>query len=191
MNNTIELAIQGNKAAQTAIVNDYSERIYNLGLHFLKNEQDAEDLLQETFIKVFENLDKFQGKSGLYTWIYRIATNIALMKLRKGKREILVDDFMENYDFPEVHRHAHSGEIPSPLIAILNDELKRELSAALERIPEKYKTVFILRDVENLSTREAAEVLSITENNVKVRLKRARTYLREELCNYFENCKSA
>ena len=74
------------------------------------------------------------------------------------------------------------------MIAILNEELKNELTAALDRIPEMYKTVFVLRDIEGLSTRETAKILDISENNVKVRLKRARTYLREELCNYFENC---
>ena len=190
MNDVITLARQGNTEAQTRIVNDYSEKIYNLGLHMLKNEHDAEDLLQETFIKVFENLDNFEGRSSLYTWIYRIATNIALMKLRKVNRETLVDDFMENYDVPENH-HSHTEKVVTPMITILNDELKNELNSALDRIPEIYKTVFILRDIEGFSTRETADIMKITENNVKIRLKRARSYLREELCNYFENCKSA
>ena len=190
MKETIELAKKGDISAQTAIVNEYSERIYNLGLHLLKNEHDAEDLLQETFIKVFENIKGFEGKSNLYTWIYRIATNLALMKMRKNKRETLVDDFMEDFDFPEVH-HSGGEQLQQPMIAILNQELKNELQSALERIPEIYRTVFVLRDVEGLSTRETAKILSISENNVKVRLKRARTFLREELCNYFENCQPA
>lgn len=190
MNEIIERAKIGDTAAQTRIVDLYSDKIYNLGLHLLKNEHDAEDLLQETFIKVFENLETFEGRSNIYTWIYRVATNIALMKLRKGKKETLVDDFMENYDFPEAH-HSPSENIFTPMIAILNNELKDQLNSALDRIPEIYRTVFILRDIEGLSTREAAESLGISENNVKVRLKRARSFLRDELCIYFENCKSA
>jgi RNA polymerase sigma-70 factor (ECF subfamily) len=188
--NTLSAAIAGDRSAQSAIVHMYSERIYNLGLHLLKNGFDAEDLLQETFIKVFENLKNFEGKSNLYTWIYRIATNLALMKMRKGKNEMLVDDFIEKYDVPE-ERQSTGEVIPMPMYSILNKELKTELDTALDKLPDIYKTVFILRDIEGLSTREASKVLDITENNVKVRLKRARNYLRDELCTYFENCKSA
>ena len=124
MNDVINLARKGNTKAQTQIVNEYSEKIYNLGLHMLKNEHDAEDLLQETFIKVFESLESFEGRSSLYTWIYRIATNIALMKLRKVNRETLVDDFMDNYDVPDSH-HSHTEKVVTPMITILNEELKR------------------------------------------------------------------
>jgi RNA polymerase sigma-70 factor (ECF subfamily) len=189
MQATIEAAIKGDVDAQTKIVDEYSERIFNLGLHLLKNEHDAEDMLQETFIKVFEHLPNFEGRANLYTWIYRIATNIALMKLRRGGRETLVDDFLEKYDYPEPLHMQNS--IPTPMGTVLDAELEAELKAALQRLPEIYRTVFMLRDIEGLSTRETAEAMEISENNVKIRLKRARAYLREELCTYFDNCQSA
>jgi DNA-directed RNA polymerase specialized sigma24 family protein len=96
MQATIEAAIKGDVDAQTKIVDEYSERIFNLGLHLLKNEHDAEDMLQETFIKVFEHLPNFEGRANLYTWIYRIATNIALMKLRRGEERPWSMTFWKN-----------------------------------------------------------------------------------------------
>jgi len=176
---------KGDQAAFTELVELYSERIYNLGLRILKNPDDAADILQETFLAVYEKIDSFDGRSNFFTWLYRIATNFALMKLRKEKRTIYTDqDMEEQYDDPE-KMHIHEWQ-DLPLQDMLNDEFRKNLDDAIDRLPEIYRSVFVLRDLENMSIRETSHVLGITESNVKIRLKRARVYLREELAHYME-----
>ncbi|UCF65045.1 MAG: sigma-70 family RNA polymerase sigma factor [bacterium] len=175
----------GDQAAFTELVELYSERIYNLALRILKNPDDAADILQETFLAVYEKIDSFDGRSNFFTWLYRIATNFALMKLRKEKRTIYTDqDMEEQFDDPE-KMHIHEWQ-DLPLQDMLNDEFRRHLDEAIDRLPEIYRSVFVLRDLENMSIRETSHILGITESNVKIRLKRARVYMREELAHYME-----
>jgi RNA polymerase sigma-70 factor (ECF subfamily) len=175
----------GNREAFTELVEMFSERIYNLGLRILKNSDDAADVLQETFLAVYEKIDSFDGRSNFFTWLYRIATNFALMKLRKGKRTVYTDqDMEEHYDNPDkIQIHEWQD---FPLRDMLNEEFRKHLDLAVDRLPEIYRSVFLLRDVENLSIKEASKILGITESNVKIRLKRARVYLRENLAAYME-----
>jgi len=175
----------GNREAFTELVEMFSERIYNLGLRILKNSDDAADVLQETFLAVYEKIDSFDGRSNFFTWLYRIATNFALMKLRKGKRTVYTDqDMEEHYDNPDkIQIHEWQD---FPLRDMLNEEFRKHLDLAVDRLPEIYRSVFLLRDVENLSIKEASKILGITESNVKIRLKRARVYLRENLATYME-----
>ncbi|NQU28219.1 MAG: sigma-70 family RNA polymerase sigma factor [Candidatus Marinimicrobia bacterium] len=181
----IKLARAGDRSAQTELVKTHSARIYNLGLRIMRNEEDAEDVLQETFIIMLGKLDQFSGKSSLYTWLYRIATNIALQKLREKKKldaEISVHE--PNF---EALRGSQLKEWPDHLEDKVNDEQFRHcLAVAMEDLPENYRAVFVLRDLENLSTKEAASVLSISEANVKVRLMRARLFLRDKLANHLK-----
>ncbi|HHM23707.1 MAG TPA: sigma-70 family RNA polymerase sigma factor [Bacteroidetes bacterium] len=172
--------------AFTELVDLYGERVYNLALKILRNPDDAEDVFQETFTAVYEKIHTFNEQADLFTWIYRIATNFALMKIRQTKRETVTENELEVYENqPEFPVHL-PGSYPDQVV--LDEELQQELNRALDRIPEIYRTVFVLRDLENLSTAETAEVLNITESNVKVRLRRARLFLRDELCRYFERC---
>jgi RNA polymerase sigma-70 factor (ECF subfamily) len=185
VNQLVSAAKKGNKEAFTELVEIYSERVYNLALRIVKNTDDASDVLQETFLAIYEKLDSFDGRANFFTWIYRIASNFALMKLRKQKRMIYTDQDMETkYDSPDKVQ-VHDWQ-DLPLRDMLNDEFKRHLDEAVDRLPEIYRSVFILRDLENASIKEASQILGITESNVKIRLKRARVYLREELAKYME-----
>lgn len=178
-------AKNGDQQAFTNLVNIYSERIYNLGLRILRNQDDAADILQETFVAAYNKLSTFDGRSNFFTWLYRIATNFALMKLRKEKRVVLADSQIETqFDRPEQMTLHEWRDLP--LKNMLNNEFKKHLDDALNELPEIYKSVFILRDLENMSIKEASKILNITESNVKIRLKRARMYLRENLAHYME-----
>ncbi len=181
----IKKALSGDRGAQSELVKTHSARIYNLGLRIMRNEEDAEDVLQETFITMLYKLRQFSGKSSLYTWLYRIATNIALQKLREKKR-LEAKISIHEPDF-EALRGSQLKEWPEHLEEKVNDEQFRNcLSVAMEDLPENYRAVFVLRDLENLSTKEAADVLEISEANVKVRLMRARLFLRDKLAHHLK-----
>lgn len=175
----------GNEEAFTQLVNLYSDRIYNLALRILKNPDDAADVMQETFLAVYEKIHTFDGRSDFFTWLYRIATNFSLMKLRKRRRTVLSDEELETrFDSPDQISITEWQSIP--LKDMLNEEFQKHLNEAVDSLPEIYKTVFVLRDLENLSIKETSKILGITESNVKIRLKRARMYLRERLAGYMK-----
>ena len=179
----VRRAKAGDEEAFTELVNLYSRRIYNLALRIVRRTDEAADVLQETFIKVFEKIDTFDGRSDFFTWLYRIATNLSLMKLRKNKRTVLSDeDIEQQFDRPDTTTIQEWQSLP--LKGMLSAEFRRHLDEAVDSLPEIYQSVFILRDLENLSIKETSKILGITETNVKVRLKRARMYLREKLSSY-------
>jgi RNA polymerase sigma-70 factor (ECF subfamily) len=181
----VKRAKKGDQTAFTELVELYSERIFNLALRILKNSDDASDVLQETFTAVYEKIDSFDGRSNFFTWLYRIATNFSLMKLRKDRRTIYTDqDMEEQFDNPDKLQIHEWQDLP--LKDMLNDEFRRNLESAIDQLPEIYRSVFILRDVEDMSIKETSTILGITESNVKIRLKRARVYLREQLANYMD-----
>lgn len=186
MNETeiVERAKQGDQSAFSELVNAYSERIYNLGLRILRKKEDAEDILQETFLTVIQKIDTFDGRSSFFTWIYRIATNAALMKLRKKKPQYV--DLPDNPDFQEnIESKVFIDWSQDASLDVQNKEVRKILNDAIDELAEIYKTVFILRDIEQLSIKETSKILNITEENVKIRLRRARQYLRDKLSDYF------
>lgn len=176
----IALAQNGDKKAISQLVNKYSPRIYAIAFRLMQNEEDAEDVLQETFIIMINKLSSFEGKSTLFTWLYRVATNVALGKLRKKKN---IDESV-SFDKIELDKESsvdHS-EWPDHLNEEFNpEEFRKCLDRALEELPDHYRAVFILRDLEGHSTRDASEILEISEANVKVRLMRARLFLRDQM----------
>lgn len=184
--NLVARAKKGDRDAFFTLVSHYERNLYRLGLSITGNEQDAEDVLQETFLKAFANLAGFQGDSRLYTWLVRIAMNEALMKLRKRKTEKAV-----SLDEPE---SSEDGDQPRQIVAWEQDpeqkfaqnELRQILKEAMERLPHAYRIVVQLRDVEELSTEEAAEVLNMSMAAVKSRLLRGRLMLRESLNRHFK-----
>lgn len=181
----VEKAKQGDKISMGILVNRYSRRVYNLALRIVRNKEEAEDVLQDTFLTVVDKLHTFDGRSSFFTWLYRIATNSALMLLRKKKirrANMLDNDF--DPDNTELTNMIDWTQDPS--IDVTNAEIHDKINEALETLKEKYRTVFVLRDIEELSTRETSDVLNISEENVKVRLLRARQFLREYLSRYFE-----
>jgi len=181
----IDRAKQGDKAALSELVNRYSERIYNLALRILRNKEDAEDVLQETFLAVVEKLHTFNGRSSFFTWIYRIATNASLMRLRKKK--LIFQDLLDNEEFQEsVESRVFIDWSQDASLNVFDTEVKQKIDEAVNKLSDIYRSVFILRDIEGLSIKETSEILGITEENVKIRLRRARQYLRNHLSDYFE-----
>jgi RNA polymerase sigma-70 factor (ECF subfamily) len=181
----IELARNGDKAALSQLVNTYSERIYNLALRILRKKEDAEDILQETFLTVIEKLHTFDGRSSFFTWIYRIATNASLMKLRKKK--VIFQEIAEDPEYTEsVESRVFVDWSQDPSINVFDEEIKQKLDEAINKLSDIYRSVFVLRDIEGLSIKETSAILDITEENVKIRLRRARQFLRDYLSDYFE-----
>ncbi|MBN1668480.1 MAG: sigma-70 family RNA polymerase sigma factor [Anaerolineales bacterium] len=175
----------GDRAEFARLVEAHSAKIYRLGLKMLHNTQDAEDLLQETFIKAYHALSDFEGRSSLSTWLYRIASNEALMQLRR-KRPVTVsiDTPIDPADETPAPRQIIDW-CCLPESELMSAEARQHLDWSVQQLPETLRVVFLLRDIEGLSTRETAEVLDLSEAAVKTRLSRARMQLRELLSTYY------
>jgi RNA polymerase sigma-70 factor (ECF subfamily) len=175
----------GDRAEFAQLVDAYSAQIYRLSLRMLGNEQDAEDVLQNTFLNAFTHLSTFEGRSSVLTWLYRIAVNESLMTLRRNKPEINIDDTETGEDDEEFapSQFVDWGALPEDLL--LSSEGKQALDRAIQALPETLRTVFLLRDIQELSIKETADALGLTESNVKIRLLRARLSLREQLSAYY------
>src|SRR5579863_1235962 len=179
-------ARQGDLAAFNELVGRYSRKIYRLAKHITQNDEDAEDVLQETFLKAFEHLSDFQGQSKFYTWIVRIGVNESLMKLRKRKsdRTVPLDEPLDTGEDTVVREIAVWDEDPEQKYS--REELAQILDEAVQSLRPVFRTVFVLRDIEELSTEETAEALGISIPAVKSRLLRARLQLREKLTRFFK-----
>ena len=175
----------GELDAFEALTNRYEQRVYSLALRMLRQEQDAEDVTQQTFLSALENLNGFRGDASFATWLLRIATHAALkvIRKRKGLDTISLEaatEETEGYDtIPHPEYIADWRQSPEELVN--KNETRRLLDDALTKLDEKHRLVFLLRDVEGLSVKQAAEALGLSEANTKVRLLRARLQLRELL----------
>lgn len=176
----VVLARKENTRAFDELVNRYQNKIYRLARRMTETEEDAEDVLQEAFVKAYKSLGGFKGKSRFSTWLYRITVNLALMKLRKRKLDTVpLDQPIETRE-GAVQRDIEDGGL-DPLDTLIAAESKEILDAAIEDLPAGHRAVFILRDVEKLSTEDTARVLGITVPAVKSRLHRTRLMLKEQL----------
>jgi RNA polymerase sigma-70 factor (ECF subfamily) len=177
---------RGERYACNDLVERYSGRIYNVALKLTGHPTEAEEVLQETFINACRGAENFEGRSSLGTWLYRIATNNGLMRLRRREAPTVPLDTPPEADSEGEFwpRQLHDWHWEPESVA-LTDELRRAMEEAVETLPDTLRAVFVLRDLEGLSTKEAAEVLDISTSNVKVRLHRARLMLREQLASYF------
>ncbi len=183
---SVEALKTGDREAFAKLVEMTSAQIYRMMVRILGDQQDAEDVLQETYIKAFRSLPDFEGRSSITTWLYRIAVNEALMLVRKRKPQaISVDD---NFSF-DAEAESETMEITDfcclPEGELLSSESRRFLDQAVQNLPENLRIVFVMRDQEGLSIQETAEALDLSESNVKTRLLRARLQLRQELSVYF------
>ncbi len=173
----------GDRTAFAELVEKTSGSIFNLGLRMLGNEQDAEDMLQETYLKAYKALPGFENRSSVNTWLYRIAVNEALLQLRKRK------NFSETDDLRAAEDDDQELEIIDwcclPESEFISEETVRKLSEAALQLTPSLRMVFLLRDVQGFTTSETADVLQINEDAVKTRLVRARAKLRNELSDYF------
>ena len=169
------------------LVKRYEQKIYALALRFTGNKTDAKDVLQETFLQAFRHLSSFREESRFSTWIYRIAVNQCLMRRRRKKimKTVSLDTPLVTRKHDELTREFPEDWSRSPDATLDNKELKEKLSGAIDMLPEEYRTVFVLRDMNGLSNEEAAKVLNVSVPAVKSRLHRARMFLRDSLSDYF------
>ena len=180
-------AKEGNAEAFTVLVNQYERNIFRLAMNITSNKEDAEDVLQETFLKAYTHLGRFQGNSRFYTWVVRIAVNESLMKLRKRRsdRQVSLDEKLETDDDSLLPREIVDwGDNPEQRYA--KSEWQEILAEATQTLEPAFRTVFMLRDIEQLSTEETAEALGLSVPAVKSRLLRARLKLRQRLNKYFK-----
>ena len=180
----LEALRSGDQQAFARLVEEHSSSVYQLALRMLHDPQEAEDVLQETFLNAFRALPRFEGRASLSTWLYRIATNQALMRLRRKRpSQISLEEPLQSED----------GDYPRQFIdwcclpekEFMSEEVRSELRRAVKRLSPALHSVFVLRDLQGLSTRETADILQISESAVKTRLLRARLQLREHLSAYF------
>ena len=179
-------ARKGDDRAFAELVKRYEAKIFRLAQHITQNREDAEDVLQETFLRAYEHLDQFQGNSKFYTWIVRIAVNQALMKLRRRRtdKSVSLDESIDTGEDTVTREIAAWDEDPEQRFS--REELGEILDSAIQTLAPTYRSVFLLRDVDDLSTEETAEALGLSVPAVKSRLLRARLQLREKLTRYFK-----
>ena len=179
----VEALQDGNKRACAELVERFSQQVYRVAIRLMDDPHEAEDVLQETFISACDHAEGFEGRSSLGTWLYRIANNAGLMRLRKKRLPtVSIDEPIELDD----------GYVPRQLTAwsfdpdemVMTDELRDIMDEATAELTDALRVVFVMRDLEGLSTAETAEILGISESAVKVRLHRARVQLRDHLAQY-------
>ena len=174
------------KAAFAELVHQQSGRVFAIAIRMLRNEQDARDVVQETFLNVWRSLDSFRGDAPLAGWLSRIATNSALVRLRTRRRKPETSLELPGPSYAEDGHHERAIVDWSPLAdeVAVNDELGRRIRDAVDALPDGYRTVLVLADYEELSMKEIADALELTVPNVKTRLHRARLAVRERLATY-------
>ena len=181
----VQRAKSGDLEAFEALTTRYEQRVYSLALRMLRQEQDAEDITQQTFLSALENLAGFRGEASFSTWLLRIAAHAALkiIRKRKGLDTVSLEEATEGTNDSDAIPHPEyiADWRQSPEELVHRNEIKRLLDEALGHLDEKHRMVFLLRDVEGLSVKETAEALDLSESNTKVRLLRARLQLRELL----------
>jgi RNA polymerase sigma-70 factor (ECF subfamily) len=182
---------RGDERAVRQLVDSYGPRFYSVALRILRHPQDAEDAVQETFITALDKLDQFDGRSSFFTWMYRIAVNSSLMALRKRRSKLRKEQPLEVPGFEDIRSRELIDWGADPARKLLTAEMRQVMDEAIEKLPAKYRVVFVLRDLEGLSTEQASQILDITSANVKIRLMRARLYLREALSKYFHEYEPA
>lgn len=178
----ITRVVEGEKDFYAVIIRRYNARLYRVGMSILNDDAEVEDVMQVAYIKAYENLGKFAFKSSFSTWLTRILINESLLRLKKRKLSVHLNEaLMMNSEFPLQNR----VDTQTPASKTLNAELKTILEEAIRQLPEIYRTVFIMREIENMNVVETKECLDISEANVKVRLNRAKTLLRDSLSRYY------
>lgn len=181
----VAAAKSGDAGSFNELVTRYERKIFRLAQNITQNREDAEDVMQEAFLKAYTHLQNFQGDSRFYTWLVRIAVNEALMKLRKRRpNEFSLDEPVETEDDFMPREIADWGPLPDQRYE--RNQLNSILSEAIEKLEPDFRVVFVLRDVEELSTEETAKLLGLSVPAVKSRLLRARLRLRQKLNRFFE-----
>jgi RNA polymerase sigma-70 factor, ECF subfamily len=188
----VERLRSGQEDAFETVVRTHSGRMLSVCRRILRNDEEAKDAVQEAFVSAFRGISRFEGTSQLSTWLHRIAVNASLMRLRSRKRrpEESIDDLLPGF-VDDGHAKVEPRDwSPSALQSLETNETREFVRGCIDRLPEMYRMVLLLRDIEELDTAEAAEVLGVSEGVVKVRLHRARHALRKLLSARFEESAS-
>jgi RNA polymerase sigma factor (sigma-70 family) len=174
--------LQGEKNLYALVVRRYNQRLYRVAMSIINDDAEVEDIMQVAYINAYENLGKFAFKSSFSTWLTRILINESLLRLKKrGKSINMNDDTMDK----EIYQQ-HTNDVQTPVAKMLNAELKLALEEAIRGLPEKYRMVFIMREIEDMNVAETQACLDISEVNVKVRLNRAKALLKESLSMFYK-----
>lgn len=183
----IERFRQGSMDAYEELVGRYEAKVFNLAMRFTRNQEDAEEVLQDVFTTIYQKLEGFQGKSAFSSWLYRIIVNAAFMKLRKRRQNntISIEDLSPGIRQNSIERDTSLGH-RSDLLS-MNREMREMLEGAINRLPDQYRAVFVLRDVDGLSNQEVGEILDLSIPAVKSRLHRSRLMLRKKLQRYYDD----
>jgi len=176
----LELVRAGNERACAAMVRRHGGRMLAVARRFLRTEDDSADAVQDAFLAAFRSLDGFEGNSALGTWLHRIVVNVCLMRLRarSRSREVRIDDLLPTFDASGHHSHPVRTWEDQGLARLTRDESRAQVRACIDRLPEPYREVLLLRDIEELDTEQTARHLGINPGAVKTRLHRARQALR-------------
>ena len=177
-------------AAFEELLGRYEDKLYRLAMRFVRNENDAQEILQDVFLSAWRNLPGFEGRAQFGSWMYRVTVNAALMFLRARNRhpEVMLDDIEPGVLHKAAEQSVHGSSedwSQRPDEQLQSEELRRHIQTAVDALPDGLRTVFLVRDVEGLSTEETAELLNLSLPAVKTRLHRARLALREAIGHYF------
>ncbi len=176
----VKLALKGDQRAFAEIVDLYKDKIFHLGYRMLSNRHEAEDVVQETFLRVYKSLDRYDPKQKFSTWIYRIATNLCIDRLRKRKPSFSLDAELNDQDSADGYALI-PGDERTPESEYLLTETQQLIHQAIDSLPDKYKTVMILRYLQELSLQEISDVMDMPVTTIKTRVHRGREFLRKKL----------
>ncbi|MCC6219615.1 MAG: sigma-70 family RNA polymerase sigma factor [Deltaproteobacteria bacterium] len=189
-NELIERFKRGCNASFEELVSRYETKAHNLALRLTRNSEDAEEVLQDVFVTVYRKIASFEGKAKFSSWLYRITVNASFMKLRKKKQDksVSLTDLLPQLQKQEVADNFTYGARSDSLA--FNNEIKMALESAINKLPDDYRAVFILRDVDGLSNKEVGELLKLSIPAIKSRLHRARLMLRKRLVKFYQDYSS-
>lgn len=174
--------LQGEKELYALLVRKYNQRLYRVGISMINNDAEVEDAMQVAYIKAYENLGRFEFKSSFTTWLTRILMNECLLRIKMRKRSFVIQEEIRNKN---EHQQLQMNT-QTPFKKVLNTELKTILEEAIQGLPEKYRTVFVMREIEQMNVADTQECLQLSEANVKVRLNRAKALLQNSLNAYYK-----
>ncbi|MCC6934049.1 MAG: sigma-70 family RNA polymerase sigma factor [Deltaproteobacteria bacterium] len=169
------------------LVQRYETKVHNLAIRLTRNQEDAEEVIQDVFITVYRKIKSFEGKAKFSSWLYRVTVNAAFMKLRKNKQEQAVS--LEDCEIASYHEFAEESENATSCLSeseVINKEMRSILELAISKLPDEYKNVFVLRDIDGLSNKEVGRILNISVSAVKSRLHRSRLMLRKKLRRFYD-----
>lgn len=181
-NEIIKKILAGDKRQFEQLMRRHNTSLFRLGMSMLNNDADVEDVMQTTYINAYQHLASFRQESAFGTWLKRILINECSQQLKKRKKVV-----SEDISVLDDHSVSMAEVKESPVTKVINKELGTALEQALLQVPEKYRLVFVMREIEQLSTTETSQVLNISPVNVKVRLLRAKLILRGKISDYYKN----